>query len=485
MPRDCTTLPLTRDSGCTVQPLERVGSNTKFNMSDKATYGKVSEVLRRNLTPDSRNWIIACLDPYHDNQYEVEGLPDERNAPSIVQIHNQTYNLTAPDSAVANWDASIVFTGFNTPINWDSNSGGMITHNSSSYEPMTFNYDHSALSTGQPFGALDIWAGDTSSTWPTGAPGTIGDTNVSLGSVSTDSKCRLIAAGFEIINTTAEVYKQGSLTLANLPATSDDHFDVVYDDSAAESVWSDFPKQADKGIIRASTIDPLVSVPGSATWPASKGLYAIPRMVKIPVDTYSYDYSTDPLTFGTNSRIPVYRGTDGKVAVPEPTGYHLGGPGQPERKSPSGKPCAPNGFSPLQAYLTGLSHSTTLTIRFRTIVEYFPGLDSTLLPLANPSPIYDPRSIALYCAVASMAPYGVPVAQNAAGDYFRKILSILGTGLTLVAPLFGEFAPLAIAAGGLSKEASKAIPVKKNLAGPQAMQTSRRRRKTPISLKNL
>jgi hypothetical protein len=423
------------------------------------------------VSPSSQGWLTAALDPYHDYQYEVDGLPDERCAPSVVQIHNQTLSITVPASAAGgNWDASILYTGFNTPINFNTGyftSFGMVTVPNSN----THGFSTAGLSTGQQFGAVCVWTGAAGTGYSTGSPLVVGDGDFALGSVLTSDRCRLIGCALEVHNTTAEVYKQGSLTVGMLPDTANDTSLILYRDNSG--AWSDTFVQADRALVRASSLTPLLAVPGSTTWSAADGVYAIPRMTMVPRDIYSYAYgATSALNgSGASTRVPIIYGTDGKTATPEPRGYSYTGPGLGIYQAQFA-PSSPSGFSPLQVWFSGLSAQTTLTLKFRSIVEYFPALNSALLPLASPSPIFDPKVLALYSAVVAEAPYAVQVDQNAAGDYFRKILKVLGQSLELISPIFGSYAPLAMGAGGLMKKGASMI--RTGEAGPNSAQKNRK-----------
>jgi len=411
-----------------------VGPHTKTTMNSD----KLNQKLQKSISKCAQDWLTAALDPYHDYQMDLEGLPDERSAPSVVQMHNQSYTLTAPTSAAGgNWDASVLYTGFDSVI---GNRCGMMAKLTASLHA----YDHTSFSSGQPFGALTVWAGAAGSTQTNGAPMTLGDTNVSLGSALDVDRCRLIGVAFEVHNTTAEIYKQGSLTVAQLPDCATDAGSILYHDTASTDAYHDFTFQSDKGALKACTLQPLLAIPGSQTWPADKGVYAIPRMTEVPRKLAA-------LSGGTSSgRTVIAYGLGGTgVGTLEPTGFQSDG----SIVVPTIPVVSPSGFSPLQVYLSGLSSSTTLTITFRTIVEYFPALGSTLLPLATPSPYYEAKVFGLYGAIAARAPYAVPVGQNAAGDYFRKIAGLLSNALVLTSPMFGDLAPLAYAVGkyGTSK----------------------------------
>lgn len=413
------------------------------------------------LSKGSQGWLLSALDPYHDYQYEVRGLPDERTAPSVVQIHNQSYSLVAPASAsTGTFDAIIQYTGFNSEI---GKSPGMVTQFGSGYHT----YTSGSLSSGQPFGALNIWAGAAGSSWSTGSPITTGDINACLGSVKGTDRCRLIGVAFEVHNTTAEVYRQGTLTVAQLCDIAADNKSILYRDLNASPTVDTFV-QSDASTLRASTLQPLLAVPGSQTWPAAKGIYAIPRMIDVPRQLGHYSSTTLP-------RTPIIYGTDGRVASLEPNNIAGAVP------VPTLDPVQSSGFSPLQVYFTGLSNETALTVTLRTIVEYFPAVGSTLLPLSEPSPVYDPMVFGAYSAIIQEAPYAVPVGQNAAGDYFRKILKVVSTALDLTSPMFGSYAPLVASAAKGGKILSQlGSPPKKKVekmaAGVSALQTRRRMR---------
>jgi hypothetical protein len=322
-----------------------------------------------------------------------------------------------------------------------------------------------ALSLGSAFGALNIWAGAAGSSMSTGAPTAIGDTYSQLGSVMSTDRCRLIAAGIEIHNTTAEIYKQGSLTVAQLPDVAEDAGMVMYFFSGGATAVENTPVQADRCCVQACTVGPLQSVPGACVWPAAHGVYAIPRMVS-PTKNIQH-FSQGGAGVGGMSRVPILYGTDGKTATPEPIGW-VGGPTEQFGFVPFG----PNGFAPLQIFFNGLSAQTTLTITFRTIVEYFPSVGSSLLPLASPSPSYDILALQIYSQIISSAPYAVPVDQNESGDYFKKILALVSRGLGLLSPMLGEFAPLALVASSLGKEVVRYVD--KRSAGKPALQNRKK-----------
>lgn len=366
----------------------------------------------------------------------LEGLPDVISAPSVVKVHNQSTTLSAPASAAANWDCTVAFTGAHTTIG----ANPMLKSMNSSYVVVN---DHAALTNGLPFGSFVCKAGDAGLPLVWGAPGTANDTHEAYGasSLSTD-RCRIIAVGFEVTNTTAAVYKQGSTTVAALSSPVGDYNTVEVIDSNA-APYPTNTLQSWMSPMYAATRDALLQVPGVSTWESSEGCYAVPRMTSIAgtVESPTYSHRASVVTDSNSATVshvstPISYVTIDGIKVPNILGV------------------TSSGFGAVQVFFCGLSHETTLTVTMRTVVEYFPSFGSTLFPLATPSTAYCPKAFELYSEIARTAPYAVPVRQNAAGDYFRKILKVAGQVATQLAPMTGPWSPYLAAAGSAATGAS-------------------------------
>lgn len=387
------------------------------------------------ISSDAAEWLTAALDPYHDYQIRLEGLPDVISAPSVVKMHNQSYTLTAPASAAADWDAMIAFTGANTCIGLNP------TLKKGTYGQVHL-YDHAAPDTGAPFGSFVIKAAAAGTDMVFGIPITAGDTHVAFGASSnTSDRNRIIAVAFEVTNTTAAIYKQGSTTVAALPNPVSDFSTCMYCDTNAAPYNLDF-KQSWLSPMYAANRGALLQIPGVSTWESAEGVYAIPRLcsmagnVDCPKENLRGCDVRDSVTVGGHTTVP------SAVAA-------IGGqrfillPG-----------VAASGFGALQVAMCGLSHETSLTVTMRTMVEYFPSFGSDMMPLATPSTAYCPKAFEVYSEIVRRAPYAVPVKQNAAGDYFRKILKIGGQVSSLLAPMAGPYAGYLRAAGAAASGAA-------------------------------
>jgi hypothetical protein len=91
-------------------------------------------------------------------------------------------------------------------------------------------------------------------------------------------------------------------------------------------------------------------------------------------------------------------------------------------------------FDTTGVFLTGLSKETTLTVKLKVYVERAPTwAEPALSVLASPSAGYDVRALELYAQVVNLLPPGVKVSDNAFGDWWRAIVSIVKN----VAPAVG------------------------------------------------
>lgn len=424
------------------------------------------------LTPSGKDWLVSCLDPYHDFQQTIEGYPDVRSTPSVVQVHNQRVTLTVPVVAgVGNWDCTIWYTGMNYT---DANVayGSQVT--ASPVNTCVHDYDHAALSPGMAFGSLVYQSGAAGVALDLGAP-VVNATRGALASMRTQCNSRLIGVGIEVSNTTSEMYKQGSVTAGMLPDVDFDRNTIKYVDTNG-APWETKEYPSYRCACPASTVAALQNVPSANTWPAARGIYAIPRLQQIEPPVYDcYAAHTAVSYFGPT---PVISRVNAGIPV--------GANGYPRIEGGT-----PSGFSPLQLYFTGLSNATSLTLTLRTVVEYFPPITtamgsaaSNLLPFVTPSPPYDPKAIALYSATVAKAPYCVPVDMNAGGDYFRMILKSIAAAAPIVSTIFAGANPYVGTAmkviGVGAKAAEFALPImKKMVAKRQAGDAARSFKRPP------
>jgi len=255
---------------------------------------------------------------------------------------------------------------------------------------------------------------------------------------------RIVGVGIEIVDTTAEIARQGMITTwrSNEPKKEPS----TYID---EGGLGDAQIAHTRQVLRyppSGTAEALI-YPASAQWRAQEGAYmpGIFSSFENPLQLANYVEPTlidgqidddvpkaDNLPIGTNQNpmwvaLP-YAGATGYVVVNCQKIYP---------------------YQQMGAILTGLASTATVTIRANFYVEYAPcSNDQLLLPLARMSSPYDPVALEFLSRVNRMLAVAVPAGENWDGEFWSKVVTIattvLGGGLAVVNPALGA----AIMAGG-------------------------------------
>jgi len=395
----------------------------------------------KSITAPGANFIRKALDPFHDFEVRLDGIPDENTSRVVIQEVTLSQTISVPTGITGNWDAHIFtlpeLATLNTAVGANLLGTGTIT--------LSGNQPASGLF---PAGLVNVMCVPSGGiTTPTGA--SYGSNSVSLPfdfSAYFSGQKRLIALAFEVHDTSAELYKQGTITVYRLPQTKDISniapFGGLTGSSSSQlAVLSRLPP---------SNLASALLLTGSRQWEMKDGAYVVAvQDVKNNMLTGSV-FASHVFTAGdpTNSgesvlwQPPNYGTTT--VAITAPTGTAYWNPQPFEIK--------PVPFHTAGCYCTGLNNNSTFTVTARAIFESAPTPDNTqLVVLAQPSPDYDPVALELYKAAASKLPVGVPVGENASGDFWDKVLSAIESAAPMVGGLFG---PIGGALGGLAGKAA-------------------------------
>lgn len=369
------------------------------------------------LTEQGCAWFKGAIDPFHDYELNLQGLPDETSERSIVMLVQKQQTITKPAGMSAgNWDCHIAVTPFDYLsergmiestsigqvfpgiVNVNSANAavkdppaesrvGLITYNSVLSGTQTFTHTPSE----SYFGALGI----ANEVKPEGGSSRV---------------FRTIAAGFEVHNDTAELTKQGSVTVYTAPNHVQEQMVAVTNDAIPGS------KIQSLGLCQQVLSPPIniaeaKSQTSSRTWSAADGCYVPARQDQITPPRMNQSALVVMESRGTGGKDSFYFGEGSPILEEATTGggaaeycdFHL------------------NSLETSGAYFTGLSEETTLTLVMRAYVEIMPYHDRTLVPLATPSAAYDPMALELYSQTLRTLPVGVPVGENAAGDWFKRV----------------------------------------------------------------
>jgi hypothetical protein len=379
------------------------------------------------LSETGRQWLTRALDPFHDTLEKAAGYPDMDMSASVVQEVNLTMQISAPSTlpSGSNWDCHIFnlvdfAEGYGTSgLNW------------AYLIPTTMGLKSYVSSPGvtsiAPAGVVALSGAAGSALLPNMsgvATNLLAFSNVSASSYIT-GKCRCVAGGFEVINTTAPLYAQGLVTCYRMPQSFTPMFvqNVAPLQTGTGSSYDLTPALAVE--LPPGSVDKALVLPSSKQWDAKRGAYCVFTLATSEVPLLSFD-----------SRTRLY------LANNNPTSTQIPALAQAINPSSSSGNMGSylSYFNTSGVYLTGLSPQTTLQVNVKYIVEAVPGQNNQLVTLAQPSPPYDPDALELYAHMVRHLPPGVPQDENPAGEWWKNVLATIGdlaTSASAIHPLFG------------------------------------------------
>jgi hypothetical protein len=437
---------------------------------------------RLGITQAGKEWLTAAVDPFHDTPLLVTGFPDVNEASSVVQVVRLSSTISAPSGVEGNWDVHIhqfpwqrrcngSGGNWSNTVDGDQSTGfGMFLLGSSTTTPTpvassTCNYGglvYDAVASGNPTFVYN----DTGSNVPF-------DTQLQPYLVG---EYRVIAMGFEVVNTTSELNIQGLCTVYRQPCGALDSAKTVLVTSGATVNGSTtalnfgYPAIVSTSNPPANTAEALL-LDGSKQWKAKDGCYVVPTFNSSenpagfnPVSVISKLSKSDPTsnTFSWQYMIP------GGVNIPafQEIIIPISAANYVVSAIPTGA-LQFQSFNHSGAYFSGLSNSTTLQLNAVYYIERFPSQqDSALVVLARSSPRLDCVALDLYSEIMKEMPVGVPQAENGFGDWFADAVS---SAADFVSPVLSAIPlPMTQTLSGMVKTAgnmAKSIAGKKEAVG--------------------
>lgn len=413
---------------------------------------------KTGMTKEGKNWLIAAVDPFHDVELEVEGIPDRIVGKSIVQCVKRQTTISVGNNAQ---DVLVFLDSFQ-----GAGAASIATVQRGWFEV------GDAVST-YSIGGLSIISVDAGGD-PLN-PASAGWTMTALETPDRNVKYRerVISRGFEVHNTTSELYKGGSVTcfrqeqsvnaMPFLYGTNEDpakkkpvspshtkqakleRLAEIYAECRGESshyaraAMKEFPIKESVGDgaiphVFGTTNVVLVEPPprsiGDATllpnshgWEAAKGVYMVATQMTpnnpptyVSSDAALHSISADGLYEwdAVYPSLPV--STDFAVSGIWDNADHQWIP-QLNRSIP---------FNSCGAYFVGLPPNTELTIFFNEWIERFPNQkEQDLVVIAKPSACYDPIALEAYAHITKNMPVACVAKANGLGDWFCSAVSSL------------------------------------------------------------
>lgn len=469
----------------------------------------------RLITPEACDWVKSALDPFHDLQLEhLRGYPDVSTEPSVVVKIRQAVTIARPAGLPTGetWDCHIVTSPIDfSPVNASAVKSARATPFGVGTRPTNSGVAGEVIgSGGNQVARMDgllinsVPSNDANGANMTFTPGHCPVTpsnGYSLQQINLDNYLdfedsdlgvyRLIYSGFEVVNTTAQIYKQGAVTVyeygnsfevgASMPALN------VQD----PTFFMDRPPSQPTTYFRCppNTLAEAKIMPGSHSWAAQDGCY---NTAKFQSENKFQSMTRRPWIICQNN-----------PTAPTSSGYYVGGgirshgsfvsdeslynfnlaatetsgPGDPNAY---GGPMHFSQMNTTGAYFTGLSEQTTLFVTWRVGIERLPAANKpAFLALAQPSAVFDANAMVLYNMVANVLPPGCPQGYNDAGKWFRWISDAAQKSIPSVYPIVRTAAMLANSMGrpmlgaGLSGVAAAMRPMAERQAATRLQQAVR------------
>jgi hypothetical protein len=364
-----------------------------------------------------------------------------------------------------NWDCSIVL----CPKMYASSLADIV------HKDPSGNLTNITGNNGCLYGGLVVAAGPQGSDlWPTVAnAGNQPSTQQSLDAHDYISgNARVIGMGFEVVNTTSALNRQGQCTSYRMPTQWT--LDTI-NNAGTTTVPLILPMQVNRcppANLAAATL-----LAGSRTWAAEEGAYVVARQngIENPLGQPSHFVnslfvSDQTIGLSTTLQTNITYASNGLWSGPTFSDIWL--------------PYDTSGI-----HLTGLSYTTTLTVNVRWLIERMPSyVETDLVVLATPSANYDPLALELYTKCMADMPPGVMLKENPLGEWFRSALSKvadwapkIGGALSTVIPGAGLIGNVV---GGAAGKIRNFIPVQPTLAPVPASPAAVRQVGPPLPPRN-
>jgi len=354
------------------------------------------------LSPEGAVFLRNACDPFPDDQVPCAGFPDADASSTVVIRYKEQASITAPGAGL--WDCIV----FNTPLSghhyW---VGGAMLVNDAEIA-----YQSTPPQAMRLAPLIVNYADAGEALIPDSGPATWTPANFAQQYLRTvpanlvHSTHRIVGLGFEVTNTTAEMYKQGSVTTGTIPQITQRGY-RQFDDGDSVIDTYNFPTY--EFSLPPGSIADAQSLPGSRTWAAAQGVYA----------TCGLNGVANPFQAECNAQMVAFNNSDRQTGAAMGWAYYNAG-----NASTAGA-FNPAPYDTSFAYFTGLSNETVLQVVIHTYVEVAPIQGDALLAMASPSAPYDVKALELYAHVMREVIRIVPVSENGLGKLFKRVVRVI------------------------------------------------------------
>jgi hypothetical protein len=371
------------------------------------------------LSPDAQLAIENAIDPFPDTRRPTRGWPDAGTSATITPRDKQAMYISINSNYTGLWDVYIfnASTFFDASVGMSLATQSVVSGNNTNILQLGGSGTGPTTVTGLSAYTVPSGTPFNASTWTSNPTAGYSYFNLQTSSTYLTDSMRAISCGFEIHNTTPELYRGGTIVVYRQPMNSSRYASTYGIFTTVGSIAG-----AISGVVQPfPPISPSAALAfcDSAQWNASKGAY-LPCALQSMDLPYNINSTTCPL---------YYQVAPSDVRYYMPYGGIIAGVYAQQQRLWTE-------FSQSGAILGGLSPQTTLTVNWNVIYEIQAAGQSRLLEnLASPSPPLDCKAFTMLAMLHSRLPVGVEVDRNGLGDWISSAAGAMSRALKPTAAL--------------------------------------------------
>ena len=379
---------------------------------------------RVGMSEAGKHWLIAAIDPFHDKPLSIAGYPDGTPGKSLVQCIKLSADIAKPVSlpAGATWDVMISTSNFLT----GKNLKPFLSLGWGAYQPNAGTTNFTTIPCGGLVINKAISGTDLSIVQSTVTTQTA--TFLEPGAEFLEGRLRLLSMGFEVANTSSELYRNGSVTVFEVPQElPEERFSLVIGNNSGASSPTAVGSVVSvlKSSRMPSSVAQATQITGAQTWEAKEGCYCVARQNGL------FNPATTPKQVS-----PMVSFTDSGQPFPSPPlSVGILADNFPGTAIHASLDSFAVPFHSKGAYFTNLNENSTLRVMYNVWIERFPSPNEVnFLSLATESCDYDPMALEAWATIAGESPAGVLFRENGLGDWFTgQVASLIDhwTGTTI------------------------------------------------------
>lgn len=386
------------------------------------------------LLPEGKEAIQQRFDPFHDLPVKPVGYPDDYSGHTVTRLIKKsvTFNSASGEGTPATgpWNFHVFNTPIATPMYFSSytttnNVGNNVEYNKDDTPTILY-------------GGLMVIRSDNS-VFENNPDNTTGMflAQLALDSADIDNNARIVAQGWELRDNTAEIVKQGMITVyrQNEPQLNDFHMNAYDAGNGINATKTLYSATATMLRLPPETVEDALLIPGSKQWLLKEGVYAVttfhsselpmevpkPSVIALVPATYNLpvgNNSTENSNYIKNISL-----TNRPSGFPDATDYRT------IMTIPTTTPTVVRQLGATAVKLMPINQTGCMcmgapkegsyTLSLNTYVEEAVSLENKpLITLATQSPVYSPVAIRAMSLLTHDAPIAVKINENYLGEWF-------------------------------------------------------------------